>query len=197
MKTLKMVYHEKLTKERDDGSPVSLEFRGRWDNNPNEPKITLRITECNEESSQKILEDLELKNPGGSFFLTKQINPQIQLDKFFEKAEKRRTPQIDNFKAEIEDFDGEMISERYDSITETLDEMIKAGEEGSKRFDFYFDCFGVIYEKRVGYPTETTKEEYIKNHSYEEAINNHDESVEENTGDIDDYEDADDSFEEE
>lgn len=197
MKTLKLVFHEKTTKERNDGSPVSMEFKGNWDNNSNMPEITLRLTKCNEESAGDILEDLGLETPGEFIFLTQGVNPQIRLDQFFAKAEKRRTSQIGNFKVEIEALDDEMISERYDKITDALDAMIKAGEAESKRFGFYFDCFGVIYEKRVGYASDVTKEEYIKNHTYAEAVNNFEELDDRVSTDTDLYEDDTDSFEEE
>ena len=125
MKTLKLVFHEKKAIERDDGSPVSMDFKGNWDNNSQMPEITLRITKCNEETSKMILEELGLETPGEAIYIVKGKNPQIRLDEFLVKAEKRRTSQIANFKVEIEELDEEMISERYDKITEELDKMIE------------------------------------------------------------------------
>ena len=197
MKALKLVFHEKKTIERDDGPAVSMDFKGHWDNNSNEPEITFRITKCNEESATLILADLGIENPGEYIFLAQGINPQIRLDQFFAKAEKRRTSQIANFEVEIADFDENMISERYDKITYILDEMIVAQETETKRFNFYFDCFGVIYEKRVGSPNITTKEEYIQNHTIETGIGGSEDPIEDNNLDVNEPWPDDDTFEEE
>ena len=197
MKNLKLVFHEKKTIERNDGSPVSMTFTGNWDNNSTLPEITLRITKCDEDSSMEILEDLGIEAPGEAIFLMKGKNPQVRLDEFLVKAEKRRTPQIENFVKEIEDFDAEMIGDRYDQVIETLDKMIAEDQTETKRFDFYFECFKVLYERRVSYPFEIGKEQYITNHTIEKAINQPDESDEDESRPIYSEEEDDEEFEEE
>lgn len=184
MKTLKLVFFQKQTTERNDGSPVTMEFRGHWDNNSNEPKMTLRFSECNEESSQIILEDLGLITPGEVLFIQKGVNPQARLDDFLALAVKRRTPQISNFEKEIEDFDDEMLEERYDNISKKLGVLITENKQDTKEFDFYFGCLVVIYRKRWRSDIELDKEGWIRAYKEAESLYDDSDSDEEETSEV-------------
>lgn len=140
MKTLKLEFYEKKTQKRSDGSPVTLEFRGNWENNGLMPTAKLTFTGCDEETASNILTVLELATPGEFLFLNKGVNPQRKLDDWFKKQVKRKVPSLAAFEAEIAEFTEDEKNERYHSLKDELEFAVNNGREDSKKFDFLFEC---------------------------------------------------------
>jgi len=140
MKTLKLEFYEKKTQERALSTPVTLEFRGHWNNNDQMPVARLTFTGCNKEIAEDILSGLDLTIMGETLFLTKGENPQKTIDEWLTRAVKRKNPKVEHFMKEIAEFDEDEKRERYELLYKDLEEAVKDGRQDSKKFDFLFEC---------------------------------------------------------
>lgn len=147
MKTVKLIYYESTLTKRKDSESTNLTFKGHWGNDSGMPEVELKIKKCSDGQSKDILTDLNILAPGESLFIAQGENPQRRLDDFLGGYVRRRTPNIEDFKAEIADFDEEMLRERYESLYKEIKAMIDENKEETKKFDALFDCFNHIYEE--------------------------------------------------
>lgn len=163
MQNLKLRFDEKETKEKQHGQKMSLTFKGHWANDKNNPEVTFRVSKCEDSDAETILADLGIVAPGEFLFLNQGENPQERLDQYFKKVERQRSPKVADFEKEIADHDVDLLRARQNTLYQRLVDLIKDNKEGTKKFDFFLDCYNLVRERLTGYADPVSKEDLISN----------------------------------
>lgn len=190
MNAIKLVFEETTISQKAEETTNTLVFKGSYGPSDDESPISLRIGKCSPERAVSILEYLEIEQEGETIYIIRGKDPQKKLDEFFPRFIRRKEPKMDDFLAEITDFDDEQLRERNNLLQGELREIVNEGQTGTKKFDVLFDCYNALRLKLWGDGMDVIKEQFIAQYQEAEPAEEYVEEETEEDEDLDDDEEV-------